>query len=402
MNQTLGADFARLQALLPTIQQSLADNRLGGWLLYDLHARNNVAVKLVGQGDLTRRYFVFIPAAGEPTAISHGIEEPPWQRWPWRRRSYIGWRELTDALGAVLDGAGRVAMEFSDGDAMPAVDLIPAGVVELVRSTGVDVVSSADLITRFYSAWTRDDVVSHRRAAETLAGVARVSFEKLAQAVSRNEPVTEGSVREAVVAELQGRGFGTGAGAIVATGTHASNPHYEPANGGAAFRPADVVLIDLWAKESVDSVFADQTWMAYLGATVPDHAAKLFGIVCDARDAAVAFIEQAWREGRPIRGGEVDDIARGVITDRGYGAFFIHRTGHSIDRSTHGMGPNIDNYETHDVRLLVAGIGFSIEPGIYVPGELGVRTEINVYVGEDGPEVTTPAPQREMLALLPR
>lgn len=401
MDQTIGADFARLRTLLPGIQRWLTENAIGGWLLYDLHARNDVAVKLLGLGDLSRRTFVLIPAAGEPTAIVHGIEEGPWHRWPWQRRRYVGWRELGDALSATLNGAGRVAMEFSDDDAVPAVDLVPAGVIELVRSAGAGVISSADLVTRFYSAWTGTDVASHRRAADGLADVARVSFDRLAQAIARGEPVTETTAREWVISALHARGLGTGAGAIVATGASAANPHYEPANGGAAFQPADVVLIDLWAKESDDSVFADQTWMAYLGAAVPDRAAKLFGIVCDARDAAVAFLEQAWREGRPVRGGDVDDVARGVITERGYGSFFIHRTGHSIDRSTHGMGPNIDNLETRDVRLLVPGIGFSIEPGIYLPGELGVRTEINVYVGEGGPEVTTPAPQSEMLALLP-
>lgn len=394
--------FPRLRTLLPAIQRSLAEAGLSGWLLYDLHCRNGVAVKLLGLGDLSRRYFVLIPATGEPVAVIHGIEEAPWHAWPWRRHQYVGWRELSDVLGSVLDGGGRIAMEFSDGDAVPAVDLVPGGVIELVRAAGADVVSSGDLITRFHSAWTEEELASHRRAASTLADVAKAAFERLAHAVQSAQPVTESALREWVVTELCARGLVEGAGAIVATGVNAASPHYEPVNGGASFQPADVVLLDLWGKEAEETVFADQTWMAYLGAAVPDQAAKLFGIVRDARDAAVEFIERCWREGRPVCGGEVDDVARRVITDQGYGAFFIHRTGHSIDRATHGMGPNIDNLETREVRQLIAGIGFSIEPGIYVPGELGVRTEINVYIGESGPEVTTPNPQRAMAALLPR
>jgi Xaa-Pro aminopeptidase len=398
----MGADFARLKALLPEIQKALVEQRLGGWLLYDLHARNSVAVQLLGQGDLSRRYFVLVPAAGEPVAVTHGIEQGPWEKWPWPSHSYVGWRELGETLRTLLAGKGQVAMEFSDGDAVPAVDLVPAGVIELIRSSGVDVVSSGELITRFYARWSSDDLASHRRSAAVLAQVAHAAFTRLAHAVEAGERPTETAVREWVNADLLARGVRSGGDCICATGVSAANPHYEPVDGGATFRPADVVLLDLWGKETDESVFADQTWMAYLGAAVPERAAKLFSIVRDARDAAVEFLVRAWREGRPVQGGEVDDVARGVITDQGYGAFFIHRTGHSVDRAVHGMGPNIDNLETRDVRRLVPGVGFSIEPGIYVPGEIGVRTEINVYIGAGGPEVTTPDPQREMLTLLPR
>ncbi|MGH7551995.1 MAG: M24 family metallopeptidase [Longimicrobiales bacterium] len=400
MGQSTGTDFSRIRTLLPEIQKMLGEQRLSGWLLYDLHARNNVAVKLLGLGDLSRRYFVFIPATGEPAAITHGIEQGPWEHWPWSRVSYVGWRELGEALQAALNGGGGpIAMEFSDRDAVPSVDLVPAGVIELVRSAGANVVSSGDLITRFYSRWTADDLASHRRASAALVNVAFAAFANLARLIERGESVTEVAMREWVVAELQKRGVGTGADCIFATGRNAANPHYEPVNGGATFKPADVVLLDLWAKETEDSVFADQTWMAYLGAAVPDRAAKVFAIVRDARDAAVEFLVRSWREGRPVLGSEVDDVARAIITDQGYGAFFIHRTGHSIDRATHGMGPNIDNLETREVRRLVPGIGFSIEPGIYIPGELGVRTEINVYRG-DRDAVVTGERQTDIVTLL--
>ncbi len=398
--QSTVPDFAGLRTLLPEIQSTLTELGLSGWLLYDLHARNSVAAKLLGLGDLSRRYFVFIPARGQPSAITHGIEQGPWQEWPWPRVSYVGWRQLGESLASVLNGGGEVAMEFSDRDAVPAIDLVPAGVIELVRSAGASVVSSGDLVTRYYSRWSAEDVASHQRASVLLADVAHAAFAHLAGAVESGDRATEGAMREWVIAELGRRRLGTGADCIVATGLNASNPHYEAVDGGAVFRPGDVVLLDLWAKEKEDSVFADQTWMACLDQAVPDRAAQLFSIVREARDAAVTFLERAWREGRAVQGSDVDDVARGLITRAGYGDHFIHRTGHSIDRATHGMGPNIDNLETREVRRLMPGIGFSIEPGIYIPGELGVRTEINVYIGDRGPEVTTPDPQREMLTLL--
>lgn len=394
------SDFARLTRLLPDIQAALVEFSLDGWLLYDLHARNSAASALLGMGDLTRRYFVLIPRQGPPMAITHGIEEHPWLNWTWERQTYVTWRELDEVLRGVLAGRGRVAMEFSERDAVPAVDLVPAGVVELVRSTGVQVISSGDLLTLFCARWTDEDLASHRRAAATLAAVADDVFRRLAACVEGGESVTEGVVRGWVIEELRTRRCGAGADCIVATGVNGANPHYSAAGSGSRFEKGQVVLLDLWAKEADDSVYADQTWMGYLGAAVPDRTARIFGIVRDARDAAVQLLQQAWQDGRVLHGSEVDDAARNVITDQGYGAFYIHRTGHSIDRSTHGMGPNIDNLETREVRRLVPGIGFSIEPGIYIPEDIGMRSEINIFIGADGPEVTTPQPQRELRTLL--
>jgi Xaa-Pro dipeptidase len=395
-------DFGRVRRDIAAIQAAVRDAGLDGWLLYDLHARNDVTARLIGLGDLSRRFFVLIPAEGEPTAVLHGIEQAPWEQWPWQRRVYVGWQELDTALAATLAGVGTVAMEFSEQGAVPAIDLVPAGIVELVRSKGVQVVSSGDLVTRFYSCWTPDQLKSHRTASALLAQVAHTTFTRLAHAVDRDELVNEATLREWVLADLAAHGVGVGADSIAATGRNAADPHYSPQNGGATFRRGDVVLLDLWSKQAEDLVYADQTWMAYLGPVVPPRAAELFGIIRAARDAAVEFLHDRWRDGRPIQGGEVDDVARRVIRDAGYGEYFIHRTGHSIDRSTHGMGPNIDNLETRDTRHIIPGVGFSIEPGIYIAGEIGLRTEINVYVGEAGPEVTTPDPQHEMAALLGR
>ncbi|CAN5790645.1 M24 family metallopeptidase [soil metagenome] len=404
MTQSSGStrDFARIRGDLDRMQTAIRDAGLDGWLLYDLHARNDVTARLIGLGDMSRRFFVLVPAEGEPTAIIHGIEEAPWEQWQWRRRVYVGWQELVTAVRETVGGLGRIAMETSPNAAVPAIDLVPAGIVELVRSAGVEIVSSGDLVTQFYSCWTPEQLHSHHTASAVLAQVAQAAFTRLASAVTAGEKVNEDTLRAWVIADLEAHGVGVGADSIAATGMNAADPHYAPQNGGAVFRKGDVVLLDLWSKESDDMVYADQTWMAYLGPQVPERAARLFAVIRDARDAAVEFLQNEWQAGRTIEGRQVDDVTRRVITDAGHGAFFIHRTGHSIDTATHGMGPNIDNLETRETRRIIPGVGFSTEPGIYIPGEIGMRTEINVYVGDNGPEFTTPDPQHEISALLPR
>lgn len=393
------SDFRRLRSQLPEIQGALRELGLDGWLLYDLRARNKVAGGLLGLGDLTRRYFVLIPADGEPVAIAHRIEEAPWAAWPWPRASYSAWRELDERLATMLAGRARVAMEISPGDAVPILDLVPAGVVELVRRAGPEVVTSGDLVSRFYSRWSDDDLASHRRAAVALAQVAQAAFTRLARTLADGGAASEADVRDWVLADLERHGVASGADCHVANTINAADPHYHVVGRGAPLLQGDLVLLDLWGKEAEDRPFADQTWMAYLGTRVPDRLAELFAIIRDARDTAVEFVRDAWTTGRPIAGYEVDDVCRGVVAARGYGEAFVHRTGHSIDQAIHGMGPNIDNLETHETRRLIPGVGFSIEPGIYLRGDVGLRTEIDVYFGPDGPEVTTPGPQNTILAL---
>jgi Xaa-Pro aminopeptidase len=389
------SDFSRIQQQLPEIQQSLRQQGLDGWLLYDLRARNLIAGGLLGLGEMSRRWFVLLPATGTPLAITHGIEQGPWRQWPWLKTSYVSWRSLDDALRSALAGRGRIAMEISPRDAVPVGDVVPSGVIELVRAAGADVVTSGDLISRFYSRWSETQLAGHHVAAAALAEVAEETFSRLAADVAAGRNPTETEVRGRVVAALTARGCPI-ADCIAATSYNAANPHYEPVNGGATFRAGQVVLLDLWGKQSDDAVWADQTWMACLGAQVPERAATLFAIVLRARDAAVQFLQQSWQAGREVRGWEVDDVARAVINSAGYGDYFIHRTGHSIDVATHGMGPNIDNLETHETRVLLPGVGFSIEPGIYIPGEIGLRSEINVFMSPDGPLVTPPRIQHAM------
>lgn len=390
--------FGTLADRLDEIQGGLREAGLDGWLLYDLHARNPVSGQLLGLGDLTRRYFVLVPAHGEPTAVMHGIETTPWDRWPWSKVSYVGWKTLDERLSGLVAGK-TVAMEVSTRDAVPAVDRVPAGVAELVRHAGAEVVSSADLITRFYARWSQEQVASHERASVVLAEVADEAFRRAAATIRDGRELREGPLRRWVLDRLAEKGVGVGSDSIVANGRNAANPHYEPGEEGAPIREGDVLLLDLWSRESEASIYADQTWMAILAPSVPDPVQRYWEAIRDARDAAVEFLRGEW--GREIQGREVDDVTRGVIRERGWDEYFIHRTGHSIDQATHGMGPNIDNLETRETRKLIPGVGFSIEPGIYVPGEVGLRTEINVYIGEDGPRVTTPDPQHEIARLLP-
>jgi Xaa-Pro dipeptidase len=196
-------------------------------------------------------------------------------------------------------------------------------------------------------------------------------------------------------------GCGFGADAIVAGGARAADPHYHPAEEGAPLGRDEVVLLDLWGKEQAEAVYADQTWMAYLGPSPPEDVGHAWSLVRAARDGAVRLIADRWAAGSAVHGHEVDEAAREVIRRGGLGDSFIHRTGHSIDRDLHGMGPNLDNYETRELRRLLPGIGFSVEPGVYLPGRFGLRSEINVYLGGSGPEVTTPAPQTQIRCLLP-
>lgn len=388
---------------LASIQAELRERGLDGWLLYDFHGLNPVASGLLGLPPLSRRYYVLLPASGAPIALTHRIEQHPWAGWIGERRVYLAWRELEQELAAMLAGRGRVAMEYAAEDAVPYVDRVPAGVLELVRGAGVEVVSSADLVSAFYARWTEAGEASHRRAAVVLKETAHAAWRKVVEAIGRGEALTEWEVREWIRGEAARRGVAVGIDAIVAVNANAANPHYAPAAGSSApIREGDVLLIDLFGKEDGDAVYADQTWMAYVGERVPARVDEVWRAVRDARDAAVSLVRERWAAGTPVAGYELDDAARAVIRERGFGEHFIHRTGHSIDRELHGSGPNIDNLETRDTRTLISGVGFSVEPGVYLADDIGFRSEINVFIAPAGPEVTTPEPQHELPAILAR
>jgi Xaa-Pro aminopeptidase len=375
---------------------ALAEAGVDGWLLYAFHGLNPVATRILGlEGLNTRRLFVLLPRQGEPVAVAHRIELAPVADFPGRVLPYSRWEELHAALGAVVAGK-RLAMEVSPEDAVPYLDRVPAGVVELLRRLGATIVPSGPLVSRFASAWTAAEAADHRAAAEILAEVARAELARAAGEADTG--LTETALQRRVVAAVEARGLVFDTLPIVGFGANSANPHYEPHAGhDAVLGAGDVMLLDLWAGRSRTTVFADQTWMGFAGPTPPAEVSRVWQTVRDARDAAVAAVRGAAAAGRPIAGFEADRAARDLIEAAGYGDRFVHRTGHSIDLELHGSGPHLDDYETHDDRRLGPGVGFSVEPGIYLPGRFGVRSEVNMYWAPGGPEVTPRAPQTELI-----
>lgn len=389
---------------LPAIQAALRDLDLDGWLLFNFHGLNPVASGLLRlEGMLSRRIFAFIPAQGAPVAISHAIEQAPWKHWPadWPREVYSSWRVLEEQLTRHVRGK-RVAMEYSPGDAVPYLDRVPAGVLEMVRSAGATVTSSGELVSRFYAMWTPEHVASHQRAAAAIAQIAKDALTIAGKRARGGAPMAEHELQRLILDRFAEQKLVTDHGPNVSVGANAANPHYEPsAASPRLMKSGETLLIDLWAREQAEgSVYADQTWMASLGKP-SDRALEIWAAVRDARDAAIELVRNRVASGQPVRGAEVDDAAREVIVSRGYGEYFTHRTGHSIDsRELHGSGPHIDNLETREERLLVPGLGFSIEPGIYIPGELGMRSEVNMFLLPGKAVVTPDVYQRELIVAM--
>jgi Xaa-Pro aminopeptidase len=385
------------------VQGALREMDLDGWLLYEFHGVNRIAVALLGLGKTTRRSFVLIPAEGEPVALIHAIEASSWRHWPFQRRVYAGWRDMEKQVGELVAGRSRLAMEISPGGAVPGLDYVPAGAASMLLgfagNEGLAIASSGDLVSRFHSAWTPTQLDDHRRAAEIVADVAKRAFRRAADAVRAKKPTTEGALSDWIRGELRAAGLSDQMDCIVAIGPRAADPHYAPEGAGETIAKGSLLLIDLWGAFP-GSVAADQTWMGALASSVDAKTLEVWEAVRDARDAALEFLRRRSREGGEVRGYEVDDVARDLIRERGFGDRFVHRTGHSIDTELHGSGPNLDNLETRDDRVLVPGVGFSVEPGIYLPNELGIRSEVNVHWGPDGPEVTPTTAQTDIFLLL--
>ena len=367
-----------------------------GWLLYDFKHCNPVATRLLQLGGLgSRRLFVYLPREGEPVAIAHKIELQPVRGFPGRVIPYARWEELHAAVQSVVGGK-TVAMEISPDDAVPYLDRVPYGVVELVRRLGGTVVPSAALVTTFTSRWSAGELEDHLAAAEILARIAR---EEVQWAVRQaGTGLTEWQLLRRVAGRIEAEGLVIDHGPLVAFGANAADPHYEPSEERSATLEADqVVLLDLFAGRGAGAVQADQTWMGFAGPQVPARVLEVWTTVRNARDAALDRIATAAKSGATLRGYEVDRAARDVIESAGFGEWFVHRTGHSIDRDLHGSGPHMDDYETRDDRELIPGVGFSVEPGIYLPGEFGVRSEVNVYWAPEGPRVTPGVIQRDLI-----
>jgi Xaa-Pro aminopeptidase len=385
--------------LLPDVQRALVDAGVDGWLLYDFRGLNPIAGGLMRlDGMTTRRAFAFVPTRGTPVAITHAIEQAPWHHWPsaWSREIYSSWRSLESLLAKHIAGK-RIAMEYSAGDAVPYLDRVPAGVIEMVREAGGTVVSSGELVSRFYATWNADHIASHLRAAEEIATIARDAMQLAGERAGGKEPLAEHELMGWIRDRFRRAGLVTDHGPNVSVGSNAANPHYEPSpEAPRLIQKGDILLIDLWAREEKGGVYADQTWMASIGTPSKEHL-EIWNAVRDARDAAIAMVTDRAKAGEPVRGADVDDAARAVIESRGFGKYFTHRTGHSIDsRDLHGSGPHLDNLETREERLLVPGVAFSIEPGIYIPGKVGIRSEVNVYLTPGQAVVTPREYQREL------
>lgn len=387
------------------IQQALRSANLDGWLLYDFRGLNPIAARLAGlppEGHFSRRWAYWIPAHGQPAWLLHRIEMGPFRERPERLVGYVSWQELRQALRELLGDARRIAMEYSPENAIPYVSRVDAGTIELLRSLGYDVVSSADLVQLVEARWTPAQLAQHRTTARQLNQIKDEFFAWLSHQLQAGHTPSEVEGQQFVMDRFAALDLVTDHPPIVGVNQHSADPHYAPTvERQLAVTPGDFVLLDLWAKPNQpDGVFADITWTAVAAAQPTAYQKEIFDTVARARDTAVQFIQQRIAAGEPIHGYEVDDACRAVITAAGYGPQFIHRTGHSIDTSTHGNGVNMDNLETEDRRHLIPGIAFSIEPGIYL-AEFGVRSEINVYVGDGFAEVTTQPVQREIVTLLP-
>ncbi len=384
------------------IQQALRTAKLDGWLFYDFRGSDPLSYSILGlnpQGHFTRRWYYFVPAKGEPTRIVHAIERGALDALPGRQLVYLPWQQLHEHLRDAISGAERVAMQYSPNNAIPYVSRVDAGTVEFIRSLGIDIVSSADLVAQFEATWTADQLATHHTAARAIDPLIDETFAEIGQRLRNNQNVNEFEIQQFMWRRYGELGLISDHPPIVAVNANSANPHYGPtAERNSPVRPGDWVLIDTWAKRNVpQSVFYDVTWTGFIGSEPPAEIQKVFGIVCQARDAAIQFVQQSIRERKPILGWQVDDAARGVIARAGHGEHFIHRTGHSIHTTTHGNGANMDNLETRDERRILPHSCFSIEPGIYLEGRFGVRSEVNIYVADDQAIVTGRPAQREIV-----
>lgn len=383
-----------MPADVPAIQAALRDASLDGWLLYDFQGVNPIARALVGLGGArkmtTRRWYYMVPATGTPRKLVHRIEPHVLDAVPGDAVTYAGHASLESGLTALLAGCRRVAMEYSPRCAIPYLSRVDAGTLEQVRAAGVEVVTSGDLVQQFMAAWSAAQADTHRQAAAALYRIKDKAFDALRR-VSAGEPLTEYALQQRMVGWFEDEGLVSDAAPVVAAMENAGDPHYLPSETASrAIGPDELVLLDLWGKtRDAGAVYADISWVGYTGATVPDDMARAFDAVVRARDAAVALVETRVAAGEAVRGCEVDRAARAVLEQAGYAEAIFHRTGHSLGETVHGQGVHMDDYETRDERRLLPGTGFTVEPGVYFR-KFGMRSEINVIVGDGHVEVTGP------------
>jgi Xaa-Pro dipeptidase len=390
---------------LAAVQAAISQAGLDGWLLYDFRGLNILARRVLGLGDeamLSRRWFYFVPARGSPRKLVHRIEPHALDALPGDAQPYLRWQELEAGVQSLVTGSRRVAMEYVPRNANPYVSRVDAGTVELVRSFGIEVVSSGDLVQLFEACWDEEQWALHLEAARHTRSAFDVAFAFIAAKLRNGGTVRETDVQRRILDHFAEHHLVTDHPPICAVNEHSGDPHYAPGLGSdAAIRAGDFVLIDLWAKcDRPRAVYSDLTWTAFVGSEVPARHREIFQLVAQARDAAIACVRDAMAGDRSLQGYEVDRAARDVIDRAGYGKYFCHRTGHSIGQETHGNGANMDDLETHEERRVLPRTCFSIEPGIYLP-EFGVRSEVNVFVdAQRQVHVTGGTPQTEIVPLL--
>jgi Xaa-Pro dipeptidase len=391
-----------MKAAINELQKDLRAAKIDGWLFYDFRGRDPIAQRILDlpPGMRTRRWYYFVPAKGTPKKLVHKIEAGSLSAVPGDTLYYAGQKELRDNLKKALGKSKKVAMQYSPKNAIPYVAMVDAGTVELVRSLGRKVVTSGDLVQKYEACWTNAQLESHTAAGRAIDRIVCEAFEHAANAVKQKQPLTEYDLQQLMLRKFDEAGIVTEEGPDVAVNQNASDPHYGPSKGKSSpIREGDLLLLDVWGKQkSPDSVYYDVTWMGYLGSAVPEKYAKVFRVLCEARDRAIELIRSSVKAGKPLQGWQVDKAARAVVEKAGYGKYFFHRTGHNIGTSVHGNGVNMDGLETQDERHLIPHTCNSVEPGIYLP-EFGMRTEVDVYVDDTEARVTG-AVQTEILPLL--
>ncbi|HTT76941.1 MAG TPA: M24 family metallopeptidase [Candidatus Binataceae bacterium] len=390
------------------IARALRSASLDGWLFYDFRLSDPLAYRILGipeHGLTTRRWFCLIPSEGTPVALVSAVEANRLDALPFPDRIvYRSEREMINALANLLKGRRRIAMNYSPNCAIPYVSRVDGGTVELVRSLGVEVVTAADLIQLFEATLTPDQLDGHRRAAAALRTIVLEAFAEIARRIRSDQRCSEAIVQHFVLDQIASHGMRTDEPPIVAVNANAANPHFgNSEEHDTPIRIGGLVLIDLFAKETGDdAIYGDLTWIGYIGETVPKAYAQVFAIVAQARDAAVALIQRRVTEGQSVTGAEADRAARSIIEAAGYGDQFVHRTGHSIGREVHGTGANLDSLETSDSRSLIENTCFSVEPGIYLPGRFGIRSELDMTIAQGRAEVSAAPAQSAIIPLLAR
>ncbi|RKY74350.1 aminopeptidase P family protein [candidate division KSB1 bacterium] len=390
---------------LERIQQALREKNLDGWLFYDFHNRDQLAYRILdldGSKMTTRRWFYFIPADGEPQKLVHSVEPTKLDALPGKKTIYLPWEQLHAELEKILGPPKKIAMQYSPDNNIPYISIVDGGTIELIRKFGHEIVSSADLVQVFEAVIDEKGYQSHLEAGKIIQQIKDEAFAEIGKAVHGRKRVTEYDIQQFIVRRFEEENLTCeNEFPIVGVNEHPANPHFEPTFENAyVIKEGDTVLIDLWAKKKEPgAIYYDITWCGFVGKNPPTKYVEIFHIVRDARNTAVRFIRDKFARGEPCFGWQVDDVCRQVVKDSGYGSYFIHRTGHSIGTKVHGNGVNIDNLETKDERQLVPGICFSIEPGIYLEGQMAVRSEVNVFITMQGEVVVAGDEQQELVLI---